>query len=120
MIQAYFKIMQKKQLYNFLWDKARRAFLARNPLCAMCQANNFINPATVVDHIVPHRLRFAKTTEEVTAAQKRFWDEYNWQPLCVQHHNTTKQRMEKGNKGYGCDENGMPSDPDSHWYQGKK
>ncbi|BGI51986.1 MAG: HNH endonuclease signature motif containing protein [Candidatus Hamiltonella defensa (Ceratovacuna japonica)] len=120
MIQACFKIMQKKQLYNFRWDKARRAFLAKNPLCVMCQAHHLIHPATVVDHIIPHRLRFAQTTEEVTAAQKRFWDEKNWQPLCVQHHNTTKQRMEKGNKGYGCDENGIPNHPNSHWYQGKK
>ncbi|MFT8210866.1 MAG: HNH endonuclease signature motif containing protein [Symbiopectobacterium sp.] len=112
--------MKKTTLYDSRWDKARRAFLAKHPLCAMCQANNFINPATVVDHIVPHRLHFAKTTEELKIAKKLFWDENNWQPLCVQHHNTTKQRMEKGNKGYGCDETGMPSNPNSHWYQQNK
>ncbi|WP_341538077.1 HNH endonuclease [Sodalis glossinidius] len=77
----------------------------------MCLESDLINPATVVDHIVPHRLHFAQTAEKVKTAQKRFWDEKNWQPLCVQHHNTTKQRMEKGNKGFGCDENGMPSNP---------
>lgn len=108
-------LMKKTQLYNSRWDKTRRAFLARNPLCVMCLESDLINPATVVDHIVPHRLHFAQTAEELKIAQKLFWDEKNWQPLCAQHHNTTKQRMEKGNKGFGCDENGMPSNPDSHW-----
>lgn len=91
--------MKKTTLYNARWDKARRAFLARNPLCVMCLESDLINPATVVNHILPHRLRFAQTAEEVKKAQKLFRGEKNWQPLCTQHHSATKQQMEKGNKG---------------------
>lgn len=69
--------MKKTQLYNARWDKARREFLARNPLCVMCLESDLINPATVVDYIVPHRLHFAQTAEEIKTAQKRFWDEKN-------------------------------------------
>ncbi|MCP1064684.1 HNH endonuclease [Serratia symbiotica] len=82
--------MKKTQLYNAHWDKVCKAFIARNHLCVMCQESDLINLATVVDHIVPHHLHFAQTAEEVKIAQKCFWDEKNWQPLCAQHHNTTK------------------------------
>lgn len=108
--------MNKTTLYNFRWDKARRAFLAKNPICVMCKDCGFIIPANVVDHIIPHRLRFAKTPSEYDAALKLFWDESNWQPLCNKHHDSTKRRMERSGKGYGCNEMGMPGDPSSHWY----
>ncbi|MGM9590559.1 MAG: HNH endonuclease signature motif containing protein, partial [Faecousia sp.] len=35
-----------------------------------------LTPATVVDHIIPHR-----------GDRKLFWDESNWQPLCKDCHN---------------------------------
>ena len=65
--------------YNGKWEKARRTFLAHRPQCAghgtlkgLCD-----QPATVVDHIVPHR-----------GNQALFWDvENNWQPLCQTCHN---------------------------------
>ena len=53
------------------WRKARTAFLQRNPLCNECMKRGKITPATVVDHIIPHR-----------GDRKLFWDESNWQPLC--------------------------------------
>ena len=34
-----------------------------------------LTPATVVDHIVPHR-----------GDPRLFWDEKNWQPLCKECH----------------------------------
>ena len=37
---------------------------------------NKLTPATVVDHIIPHR-----------GDRKLFWDESNWQSLCERHHN---------------------------------
>ena len=56
---------------------ARRArrFLRRNPLCVECLKRGRIAPATVVDHIVPHR-----------GDEKLFWDERNWQALCKACH----------------------------------
>ena len=61
--------------YDKKWEKARKAFLRRNPLCAACIAEGKLTPATVVDHIIPHR-----------GDKRLFWDEANWQPLCKKHH----------------------------------
>lgn len=57
--------------YDRRWQKARKSFLERNPLCAKCMREGKLTPATVVDHIVPHR-----------GDKRLFWDETNWQPLC--------------------------------------
>ena len=61
--------------YDARWRKARKAFLQKHPLCAECLKKGKATPATVVDHIVPHR-----------GDQKLFWDQSNWQPLCKEHH----------------------------------
>ena len=61
--------------YDARWRKARKAFLLRRPLCAECLKNSVLTPATVVDHIVPHRGDHAL-----------FWNEQNWQPLCKDCH----------------------------------
>jgi 5-methylcytosine-specific restriction enzyme A len=73
--------------YNFAWQKARLLFLKRNPLCAFCAAQGRVGAASVVDHIVPHK-----------GDDRLFWDESNWQPLCVAHHSSDKQRMERRRK----------------------
>jgi hypothetical protein len=41
----------------------------------MCEAEGKLTPATVVDHIVPHR-----------GDRRLFWDKTNWQPLCKRCH----------------------------------
>ncbi|MCB5173657.1 HNH endonuclease [Microvirga lenta] len=72
--------------YNTRWDKARKIYLQHNPLCVMCQKEGRVTPATVVDHIKPHKGDTAL-----------FWDiEDNWQSLCAPHHNRDKQREERG------------------------
>lgn len=75
--------------YGWKWQQARAAFLARpeNVLCRMCQAKGLLTPATVVDHIIPHR-----------GDRKLFWDRSNWQPLCAACHSSTKQAQEKSTK----------------------
>jgi predicted kinase len=40
-------------------------------------------PASVVDHIIPHR-----------GDQAKFWDSANWQSLCTRCHSSRKQAME--------------------------
>lgn len=65
--------------YNRAWQKVRLEFLACHPWCAMCGA-----PATVVDHIVPHR-----------GDDALFWSPANWQPLCKSCHDGRKQRLER-------------------------
>ena len=61
--------------YNAEWRRARKAFLQKHPLCAECRKVGKLTPATVVDHIIPHR-----------GDRKLFWDENNWQPLCKDCH----------------------------------
>ena len=61
--------------YNAEWRKARNLFLKQHPLCDHCQAEGRITPATVVDHVLPHR-----------GDKRLFWDRANWQPLCREHH----------------------------------
>ena len=61
--------------YNAEWRRARLAFLKRHPLCVECQKEGKLTPATVVDHIIPHR-----------GDRKLFWDQSNWQPLCKECH----------------------------------
>ena len=67
--------------YSRDWEKARRAYLDRHPLCAFCG-----RPAAVVDHITPHK-----------GDDALFWDKANWQPLCTPCHSGTKQRLDRRN-----------------------
>ena len=68
--------------YGARWNKARKRFLEKNPLCAEClKAGRYVK-ATDVDHIVPHR-----------GDPKLFWDEGNWQALCHRCH-SVKTRNE--------------------------
>lgn len=63
--------MNWHNLYNNnRWRNARSIFLRNNPLCVMCG-----QPATVVDHSIPHR-----GNEEI------FWDQSQLQSLCSSCH----------------------------------
>ena len=61
--------------YDARWRAARKRYLKRYPLCIECQRKGKFTPATVVDHILPHR-----------GDEDLFWDESNWQPLCKHCH----------------------------------
>jgi len=61
--------------YSSRWQRARKLFLQKNPLCALCEIKGKLTPATVVDHITPHR-----------GDDDLFWDDNNWQPLCKKCH----------------------------------
>lgn len=45
-----------KRGYGSRWQKASKAFLQSHPLCAECLKQGRYTKATVVDHIVPHRV----------------------------------------------------------------
>lgn len=74
--------------YDARWQKARRYFLGRHPLCAECEKEGRTTPATVVDHIQPHQGNY-----------ELFWDQNNWQPLCQSCHSkkTAKEDGAFGN-----------------------
>ena len=64
------RLSPRQRGYDSKWDRARRAFLAAHPFCAACEQRGKLHPATVVDHIEPHR-----------GDHKLFWRRSNWQPL---------------------------------------
>lgn len=83
--------------YTHAWEKARARFLHLHPTCSMCAAAGRLTPATVVDHVVPHKGDPAK-----------FWSEDNWQSLCKLHHDSTKRRVEMGRAAPAVGADGYP------------
>lgn len=92
--------------YGRKWRTARGQFLAKHPLCIMCERARRDTIATIVDHIIPHG-----------GDLKLFWDRKNWQPLCQPHHDSTKRAQERGGAetAGGVDLDGRPTDPGHLW-----
>lgn len=67
-----------------------------------CQHDGILTAATVVDHVIPHRLKQAIDSGDparIEAARKLFWDsDGNWCSLCKRHHDI-KTATEDG--GFG-------------------
>ena len=63
------------------WTAAARRFLERHPLCVDCGELGVVEPATDVDHVVPHK-----------GDRQLFWDRSNWQPLCHRCHSRKTAR----------------------------
>lgn len=104
----------REQRAPYLWQQVgpRASYLPTcAPLVRHVPEQGRVTAATVVDHIIPHKLKEALRSgdsQEIAKAQKLFWSRKNWQGLCKQHHDSTKQRMEKRGTVIGCDESGMP------------
>lgn len=64
--------------YDSKWREAREGFLAKHPTCA-CGA-----PATIVNHIIPHK-----------GDKRLFWDRSNWEPMCKPCHDGPTQSKER-------------------------
>jgi len=65
-----------QHLYGSKWQRARKSFLSKYPLCAECLKNGVTKAANVVDHIIPHK-----------GDAIAFWQVSNWQSLCYRCHN---------------------------------
>lgn len=94
----------ENNLYGHRWRKARKVYLAANPLCVMCMDEGRISTATELDHIQKH-----------DGDMQLFWDRNNWQGLCAFHHRSVKSRMERSGKNFGNKADGVPLDPAHHW-----
>lgn len=84
--------------YDSKWAKARAFYLRKHPLCVYCQREHRLTAATVVDHIIAHRLKEAidsRDADRIARARALFWDSANWQPLCATCHNGRKQAEER-------------------------
>ena len=80
-------------LYGSRWRKARAIHLRANPLCNACFRIGQLVPATIVDHIEPHK-----------GDERLFWQRSNWQSLCKPCHDT-KTATEDGGFGRTRDAN---------------
>lgn len=61
--------------YTSKWRRLSTLYLKSNPLCVECKRHGKLTPATVVDHITPHR-----------GDPQLMWSESNWQSLCKRCH----------------------------------
>jgi 5-methylcytosine-specific restriction enzyme A len=62
------------------WHRLRAFVLAADPLCRSCKAAGRVEPATDVDHVVPHK-----------GDSTRFWDVGNLTGLCKSCHSRKTQ-----------------------------
>lgn len=81
------------------WRRIRQAHFREHPLCKFCLERGIVTPATIVDHVGPHRGDINK-----------FWLG-PFQSLCLQCHVSTKHHIEL--HGYRPDIglDGWPLDP---------
>ncbi len=73
--------------YNYKWQKASKAYLAKHPFCAECERQGLHVLATEVDHIIPHK-----------GDKVLFWNKDNWQGLC---HSCHSRKTVRENGGFG-------------------
>lgn len=89
-----------KAIYNTArWQRVRTLKLRETPLCEYCPPNRR-NQATEVDHF--------KSLEDGGAP----FDMANLRSVCRSCHSQKTTRKERL---HGCDENGMPRDPNHAW-----
>ena len=85
------------------WLKKRDYQLTHEPLCRLCVQLGRETPATVADHIVPHR------GDEIA-----FWTG-ELQSLCSTCHDGAKQEQERTGHLRGGHVDGTPADPLHPW-----
>ncbi len=76
--------------------------LSSHPVCAMCEANHIITPATIADHITPH---------------KGSWNEFRCgalQSLCAPCHSGSKAQIERKGFSTAIGLDGWPTDKVNH------
>jgi 5-methylcytosine-specific restriction endonuclease McrA len=73
--------------YDRRWQKARLTFLSHRPLCEFHALAGDVEPATLVDHLYPHR-----------QYDGVFWRTEWWVASCKACHDGLKQRVEAAGK----------------------
>lgn len=81
------------------WRRKARRQLAEHPLCTMCLQRNVVTPATVADHVSPHK-----------GDHHSFWFG-ELQSLCAPCHNRSKRFVEFYGYTTDVDAQGWPTDP---------
>lgn len=92
--KAYRKLYDTKA-----WKQRRLYQLGLEPLCRFCMVIGNVTPATVADHMVPHR------------GDPDLFFNGELQSLCSSCHSSAKQREENGSYSGAADLDGYPLDP---------
>lgn len=71
------------------WKALELDVLEDQPFCVYCDAAGTVQPATLIDHIQPHR------GDEIL-----FWSRHNLQPLCDSCHGRKSQHERFSDKPY--------------------
>lgn len=79
------------------WRALKKRRLEAEPLCRTCARLGRSTPATVCDHIRPHR-----------GDRVLFFDLANTQALCETHHSSNKQAAERGRPRVAVGADGWP------------
>src|SRR5262245_24246848 len=79
--RAYRQVYDAATLYDRRWQRARKMFLAENPLCGDCQAKGLAVAAREVHHAIPHR-----------GDREIFWQQEHWVALCKPCHSAHTAR----------------------------
>lgn len=100
---------RRTKLYDrAAWKRLRLEQLRQEPLCAFCARAGRLSPATVVDHVVPHK-----------GDERLFFDPQNLASVCRHCHDGAKQQQEKRRFApgslRGSDTRGIPLDPTHPW-----
>lgn len=80
------------------WRRVRKDQLRKEPLCRACKRQGIATPATVCDHVDPHKGDLLK-----------FW-RGPFQSLCKNHHDSYKQQLERRGFDVEIDASGWPVD----------
>jgi 5-methylcytosine-specific restriction protein A len=76
---------KRTKIYGHKWRQLREWVLRRQPLCKECEKHGKVEPATEVDHHVPHR-----------GDMKLFWDRTNLVGMCASCHSKKTAREDGG------------------------
>jgi 5-methylcytosine-specific restriction enzyme A len=88
----------KNFYHSAFWLRRRALQLKHYPLCKFCLARGVVMPATVADHVEPH---------------KGNWNLFvlgELQSLCASCHNSSKRYIEERGYGIDVDDDGWPTD----------
>lgn len=81
------------------WKALRKQQLNKHPLCKICKEEGRLTPATVADHIIPHK------------GNEALFFTTNLQSLCKHHHDSDKQHQEYHGYSDRIGTDGYPTDP---------
>lgn len=82
-----------KRGYGYRWQQVSKGFLRAHPLCQCpdcLEGVKQLKPATVVDHIIPHR-----------GDMNLFWNRNNWQAMAKECHDRKTAKEDGGFRGMG-------------------